>query len=77
MKHRRSTTEKKCDVLGCEKLAERSMPTGKIEEAIDEDLLDWEIGEPKRRTHLCKTHYKEFKKVTKTDRDIQRVGWGS
>lgn len=76
MKHHRSTKDKKCDVLDCENFAERSLPTGKIEEAIDEELLDFKIGEPKRRTHLCKVHYKAYKKVTKTDRDINRVGWG-
>lgn len=76
MKHHRGTKENICDVIGCENSSDRSMPTGKIAEAIDEKLLEWDIGDPKRRTHLCKIHYKELKKITKSDRGLQRLGWG-
>ena len=27
-------------------------------------------------THLCKNHYKEYKKATKADRELQKLGWG-
>lgn len=76
MKHHRGTKERKCDIVGCEKVAERSLPTGRIEEAIEEKLLEWEIDKLRRRTHLCKTHYKEYKKATKAERDLERLGWG-
>ena len=58
----------KCDVKGCGKDAERSVSG----EAAVEAGLDVEEG--LRRAHLCKDHYKQFKKATKTDRTLESLG---
>ena len=55
----------KCSVSGCEKDAVRSIAAGKVTAAglkIDVE----------RRAYLCKEHYKEFKKATKTDRKLEK-----
>lgn len=33
------------------------------------------LEEEKTKVHLCKAHYKEFKKGTKKEREIQRMDW--
>ncbi len=60
---------KKCDVVGCEAEAERSVSPKKVGSILKLN----EIG--RGRAHLCKTHYREFKKATKKDRQLDRVGW--
>jgi len=55
----------KCSVSGCDKDAIRSIAAGKVSTAglkIDTE----------RRAYLCKVHYKEFKKVTKKDRTLEK-----
>jgi hypothetical protein len=58
----------KCSVKGCNNPAERSIPT----EAALEAGLD--IEEDARRAHLCKEHYKSYKKGSKSDRTIGSLG---
>lgn len=62
------TTEEICDVAGCEKPAERSFNIKQVSRSSlklkSNDL---------RQVHLCKEHYKEFKKQTKTDRELDQV----
>ena len=58
----------KCDVKGCGKDAERSVSG----EAAVEAGLDVEEG--LRRAHLCKDHYRQFKKATKKDRELESLG---
>jgi hypothetical protein len=62
--HHAVEIEKPCSVAGCGKPAERSISQNIAHEAkldVDEDL---------KRIHLCKEHYKAFKKATKTERKI-------
>jgi hypothetical protein len=33
------------------------------------------IADPSKSAHLCHEHYKEFKKKTKKDRTLDRLGW--
>lgn len=61
---------KKCDVEGCSAEAERSVAGKKAEKAGLSLSSD-----PSKNAHLCKTHYKEFKKKTKKDRTLERLGW--
>jgi len=68
---RRREEAKVCGVLGCNNLAKRSIPTRKIREAIQ----DLRTKEERRRTYLCKEHYKKFKKETKEERKLERLGW--
>ena len=60
--------EKICDVVGCEK---ESFQT------VEADLASkvFEFKEKKTKVHLCKEHYKEYKKNTKKDRELKRMDW--
>jgi hypothetical protein len=60
-----------CGVQGCGKEARRSLSTKKVKEALPDLKL---IGEP-RRIHLCKDHYRQFRKKTKQERENERATW--
>ncbi|MCI4371586.1 MAG: hypothetical protein L3J78_02955 [Thermoplasmata archaeon] len=60
-----------CGVQGCGKEGKRSLSTRKVKEVLPELRL---IGDP-RRVHLCKDHYKEFRKKTKKERELDRAAW--
>ena len=65
--HHAVEKEELCDVVGCGKPAERSISQNFAQEAgldVDEEL---------KRIHLCKEHYKEYKKATKTERKIGSI----
>ena len=32
-------------------------------------------AEPRGRVYLCKKHYKEYKKMSKEDRELERLRW--
>lgn len=68
----RHATEKPlgCDVEGCKKDAERSISSKKVEKAGLS--VNFESG---KNVRLCKEHYREFKKKTKSDRTFERLGW--
>ncbi len=61
---------RKCDIEGCKEDAERSVSRKKVDKA--------EMGvsgDVSSSVHLCKKHYRELKKKTKTDRTYERLGW--
>lgn len=62
------SAEEVCDVAGCDKPAERSFNIKQVSKSSltlkSSDL---------RQVHLCKEHYKAFKKETKTDRELDQV----
>lgn len=57
----------KCNVDGCDKEGVRSLNTTKVENA---GLRVVSVG---KKTVLCKEHYKEWKKESKDDRDLERA----
>jgi hypothetical protein len=59
----------KCSVEGCEQSAQRSMSGSKARMASDL------VVDSDKRVYLCKTHYKEWKKATKDDRENERARW--
>lgn len=62
------TTADTCDIEGCDKPAERSI---NIKQASRSSM---KLKSPDLRSvHLCKEHYKEYKKETKTDRELDQV----
>ena len=61
---------RKCDISGCKADAERSISGRKVEKAGMSLSTD-----PEKSAHLCREHYKEFKKKTKKDRTYERLGW--
>ena len=58
-----------CDIEGCDAESSRSISGKKVEKAGFEITVD-----PSKNAHLCKEHYKQFKKKTKTDREYERLG---
>ena len=57
----------KCNVDGCDKDGARSLNTTKVENA------GLRVSSSGKKTVLCKEHYKEWKKETKGDRDLERA----
>jgi hypothetical protein len=58
---------KVCDVADCEKEAERSINTKQVSQS------GLKLKDPGvRSAHLCKEHYKTFKKETKTSRELDQ-----
>jgi hypothetical protein len=57
----------KCNVEGCEKDGARSLNTSKVENA------GLRVNSAGKKTVLCKDHYKEWKKGSKDDRDLERA----
>ena len=60
-----------CAVVGCGQPAARSLSTEKVKSVLPELKLARET----RRTHLCRTHYKAFRKKTKGERELDRLSW--
>jgi len=58
-----------CEIEGCKAEAVRSISGKKVEKA------GLSITDPSKSVHLCQAHYKEFKKKTKKDRTLDRLGW--
>ncbi len=63
-----TTVEDICDVAGCDKPSERSI---NIKQASRSGLVLKDPG--LRNVHLCKEHYKSYKKDTKQDRGIDQL----
>ena len=57
-----------CDVAGCSNPAERSFNIKQLAKS-NLSLKSSDL----RQVHLCKEHYKEFKKQTKTSRELDQV----
>ena len=58
-----------CSVVGCGNQAERSMSGTKASMGPDLGLGG------SKRVYLCRDHYKEWKKLTKEDRENERARW--
>ncbi len=63
-----STAAAKCDVAGCNNDAERSFNIKQVAKS----QLSLKSNDL-RNVHLCKEHYKEFKKQTKTARELDAI----
>ena len=59
----------KCNVSGCSREAVRSLSAEKVK-AAGLRVMD------ERRAYLCKEHYKEYKKKTKKDKQIEKWRYG-
>ncbi|NIM26281.1 MAG: hypothetical protein GTN97_04575 [Nitrosopumilaceae archaeon] len=57
----------KCDVEGCDNDGARSINTTKVENA------NLRVTSAGKKSILCKDHYKEYKKESKDDRDLERA----
>jgi thymidine kinase len=61
----------RCAVEGCGEPAARSLSAAKVKQV----LPDLKIGDVGRRAHLCRQHYKMFRKKTKEERELERAAW--
>ncbi|MAY24321.1 MAG: hypothetical protein CMO17_02070 [Thaumarchaeota archaeon] len=57
----------KCNVEGCDQDGARSLNSLKVENA------GLRVNSSGKKSILCKTHYKEYKKESKDDRDLERA----
>ena len=57
----------KCVILNCKEDAIRSLSRERI------SGTGLEVSSEAKRVYLCGTHYKVWKKMTKKDRDLDRV----
>ncbi len=57
----------KCNVEGCDNDGARSLNTAKVENG------GLRVSSSNKKSVLCKSHYKEWKKATKDDRDLERA----
>ncbi len=73
MKHKpRDTKADQCGVENCKEKGRKSLSTKKVRSAVPNLKLRSDIG---KRVHLCKNHYKEYKKKTKKERELERLAW--
>jgi hypothetical protein len=59
----------KCSVSGCSREAVRSLSAEKVKSA------GLKVGNDKR-AYLCREHYKEYKKKTKKDKQLEKWRYG-
>jgi hypothetical protein len=73
MKHKpRGVKGDICCVEDCNENGVKSLSTKKVKSAVPNLKLKADVG---KRAQLCKKHYKEFKKKTKKERELERLGW--
>lgn len=56
----------KCSVMGCDEKAVKSVSAQKIPSEM-------KVEAQGRRAYLCEKHWKEFKKLTRKERKIERM----
>ena len=57
-----------CQLSGCKEAAVRSISTDKLRKVMS----GASFKQDSRRVHICKTHYRQFRKKTKGDRELER-----
>jgi hypothetical protein len=60
--------EKICEVPSCGKLSFKTVPAELAKKVFP-------AADIKNKMHLCKDHYKEYKKGTKEEREVRRMDW--
>ena len=71
-RHRGPEEPEVCSVSGCKREGERSVSSKKFQGALPGVELKGEVG---RRIHLCREHYRDYRKKTKEERELDRLGW--
>ena len=71
-RHRVREAPEQCSVSGCKETGERSVASKKYQGAMPGVALNGEVG---RRVHLCRRHYRDFRKKTKEERELDRLSW--
>ncbi|BAB59690.1 TVG0538221 [Thermoplasma volcanium GSS1] len=60
--------DKICDVVECSNERFKTVPAELAKKVFS-------LKTDKTKVHLCKEHYKEYKKKTKEERDVDRADW--
>jgi hypothetical protein len=60
-----------CDVSDCNLESKRAVSMKKVKDSLPKLKFDKTV----KKVHLCKDHYKQFKKATKSDRKLERLTW--
>jgi len=60
-----------CNVSDCSENAKRSLSFKKVKNALPKLKFE-NVG---KKVHLCKEHYKQFKKATKEQRKMETLTW--
>lgn len=68
MKHKLDE-EGKCQIENCKNKAERSVSVAKLSKVFSG------LEGRKGSVRICRDHYKMFKKETKEERQLERLGW--
>lgn len=58
-----------CSIPGCGAASVRSLALAEARKGFSE------LPEGGGRAHLCREHYRTWKKKTKKERELQRLGW--
>ena len=58
-----------CSVAGCSSKAEVSISADKVGRYLN-------VGREAKRAYLCKAHYKEYKRLSKKERELERARYG-
>jgi hypothetical protein len=53
-------------------MAERAVSTKRYQGALPGVAFNGEVG---RRVGVCRAHYRDFRKATKEERELDRLGW--
>ncbi len=61
-------SEKKCDVSQCNEESHQTVPA-----ELAKKVFSFDSGMTK--VHLCKEHFKKYKKETKKEREARRADW--
>ena len=68
-RRRGAESEAACDIAGCPEGAVRSLARSEVRKAFPD------LPEEGRRAALCRAHYKQYKKATRDERTLDRLGW--
>ncbi|MEM0135830.1 MAG: hypothetical protein QXU18_11520 [Thermoplasmatales archaeon] len=60
--------DEQCDVAGCSNPKVRTIGRKSVEKIFT-------LKSNGTKAHLCREHYKQYKKATKKDREIDRLNW--
>ncbi|MDA8142640.1 MAG: hypothetical protein M0T81_01505 [Thermoplasmatales archaeon] len=61
-------SDKTCEVKECNNDSFKTVPAELAKKVFS-------LDEKKTKVHLCKEHYKEYKKETKQERELKRMDW--
>jgi len=71
-KKEETENQEECSVSGCHQPVKRSFSARVVKDALPHLAFK---SSGAKRVRLCKEHYKEYKKATKEDRKLERLGW--